>query len=72
MWPLSSLVLIVAITQLLPNQAAAAVAGPLKAGAGRVDITQKQTQSLVLIIQSSIIFMPAPSISRTDTIAPFC
>jgi neutral ceramidase len=39
MWPLRSLVLIVAIIQLLPNQAAAAVAGPLKAGAGRVDIT---------------------------------
>jgi hypothetical protein len=31
--------LIAGITHLLPNQAAAAIPGPLKAGAGRVDIT---------------------------------
>lgn len=39
MCPLRTLALIVVVIQLLPNQANSAVAGPLKAGAGRVDIT---------------------------------
>jgi neutral ceramidase len=39
MCPLRILTLVIAVIQMFPNQAGAAVAGPLKAGAGRVDIT---------------------------------